>query len=529
MNKGSIRAWLNNANNNSRIPELIIGLLVFALGITVRVNFVAGSNYPLNDGGFFFKMTEELVNNRFVIPKYTLYNHSEIPFAYPPLAFYLIGITNYLSGISLLALFRYFPLVISCLSIPVFYILTERFFEEKTYRLLAVYIFATLPRSFEWFVMGGGATRSLGLFFAMLSMYFLWSSFLENKFSSKVVWGAIFSALTILSHPVTALFLVFSVVVIYIYHFPVNIKILLTMAGLILITTFAWWGTVFFYHGLSPFIGASNTGHANWFELKNLITLNYGYENPYFLAIVSVLAILGLFSKRKKLPWTLGILCVLGYIVIPRGGVDLLTVYLSMLATIGFQVVTEAWNSSSNFKEKNNYPEELKSKHTRYLVGFLFIYLFLGAYTYKYIYNKSDLRLNGSNVRAMEWLRENVKESDSVLLIPPSEDNRYWWNDYISEWFPALSERESITTVQGYEWKPEVFADRILLYTSLRSCSLDYDCIKEWQKEYNKNSGYIYFDDLEKQDRLSKDFLNSGSYNVVYENEKVMILRFVDQ
>jgi len=157
------------------------------------------------------------------------------------------------------------------------------------------------------------------------------------------------------------------------------------------------------------------------------------------------------------------------------------------------------------------------------------IYLFLGAYTYKYIYNKSDLRLNGSNVRAMEWLRENVKESDSVLLIPPSEDNRYWWNDYISEWFPALSERESITTVQGYEWKPEVFADRILLYTSLRSCSLDYDCIKEWQKEYNKNSGYIYFDDLEKQDRLSKDFLNSGSYNVVYENEKVMILRFVDQ
>ena len=106
-----------------------------------------------------------------------------------------------------------------------------------------------------------------------------------------------------------------------------------------------------------------------------MITLNYGYENPYFLAIVSVLAILGFFSKRKKLPWTLGILCVLGYIVIPRGGVDLLTVYLSMLATIGFQVVTEAWNSSSNFKEKNNYPEELKSKHTRYLVGFLFIYL----------------------------------------------------------------------------------------------------------------------------------------------------------
>jgi len=529
MDNGSIKTWLNNANNNSKIPELIFGLLVFGLGITVRVNFVAGSQYPLNDGGFFYRMTEELVSNNFLLPKYSLYNHSDIPFAYPPLAFYLIGITNYLSGISLLSLFKYFPLVVSSLSIPVFYMLTERIFEEKTYRLLAVYIFATLPRSFEWFVMGGGATRSLGLFFAMLSLYFLWSSFQENKFSLKVVWGAIFSALTVLSHPVTSLFLVFSVVVIIIYHFPVDIKILISMAGLILITTSAWWGTVFFYHGFSPFIGASNTGHTNWLELKNLITLNYDYENPYFLAIVSILAILGMFSKRKKLHWTLGILCVLGYIVMPRGGVDLLTVYLSMLATIGFQVVTKAWNNSSKFKDKNNYPEELKSQRTRYLLGFLFIYLFLGAYTYKYVFNKSELRLNESNVLAMEWLRENVKESDAFLLIPPSEDNRYWWNDYISEWFPALSERESITTVQGYEWKPEVFAERVLLYTSLRSCSLDYNCIKEWQKEYKMNSDFIYFDDLKKHDKLSGDFLNSGSYRIIFENEKVMILRTVDQ
>jgi hypothetical protein len=529
MTNGRIRTWINSANNNPRMLELIFGFLVIALGIAVRVNFVTGSVYPLNDGGFFYRMTEELVNNNFLLPKYTLYNHSEIPFAYPPLAFYLVGITHRISGISLLSLFKYFPLIISCLTIPVYYLLTERFFESKIYRLLAVYLFATLPRSFEWFVMGGGVTRSLGFFFAILSIYFVWEVFQENRISVKIIWVTTFSALTILSHPVTSLFLLFSVIVIFIYHYPVKIKLVLGLAVLIIIATSPWWVTILKYHGISPFLEASNTGHMNWFEIKNLITQKYGYENPYFLSIVSVLAIFGLFSERKKISINLGILCVLGYVVIPRGGVDLLTLYLPLLATIGFQLVTEPWNKESFAGGGNKFPSEIESINTRTLLVFIFVYVLLGAYTYKFVYNKAELRLNESNFLAMEYLRDNTRETDTVLLIPQSAENRYWWNDFISEWLPALSERESITTVQGYEWKPNEFEERILLYTSLRNCNAEYDCIKMWQRDYKMNPDYIYLDDLTILKNLSEDILDSMSYSITFENENVMILENINR
>jgi hypothetical protein len=28
----------------------------------------------------------------------------------------------------------------------------------------------------------------------------------------------------------------------------------------------------------------------------------------------------------------------------------------------------------------------------------------------------------------------------------------YWFSDQVSEWFPALANRASVATVQGYEW-----------------------------------------------------------------------------
>jgi len=524
-----IRTWMNIKNTQSRTLEITLGLLVLVLGVLVRFKFVSGSNYPYNDGGLFYRMTEELVKNRFLLPKYTLYNRAEIPFAYPPLAFYLIGSIHKLFGVSLLVLFKYFPLIISFLIIPTFYFLTKIFFEEKIYRLLAVYLFVTLPRSFEWFVMGGGVTRSLGFLFAMLSVYFLWEAFQENKFNSDFVWGTVFSALTILSHPLTSLFLAFSLIVIYLYHFPVNIKFVFVMAGVILITTSPWWGTVIKFHGISPFIGASNTGSLDWFELKNLITQNYGYENPYFLAVVSMLAIFGLFSKRKKLSMTLGILCVVGYFVIPRGGTDYLTAYLPLLAVLGFQVVTDGWNKESSSNIGNNFPDVLSSKRSRILLIFIFAYVFLGAYTYKFVYNKLNLRLNESNVQAMAWLKDNSIETDTVISIPPNRENRFWWNDYISEWLPALSERESKTTVQGFEWKPASFDERIFVYSSLRNCDLDFTCIMDWQNENAIYVNYIYLDNLVEYKKLSEDILESGFYSAVFENDNVMILEKIDQ
>jgi len=528
MKNNRIKEIFEEANANPKIFEIIFGLLVLVVGVSVRINFVSGSSYPMNDGGFFFTMTEELIENGFRLPKFTSYNFSDIPFAYPPLAFYIVGIINKLSGISLLSLFRYFPLVISCLTIPAYYLLTGHFFKDKIYRLLTVYLFVTLPRSFEWFVMGGGITRSVGFLFAILAIYFIWNSLEEDKFGPNLTWGAVFSGLTILSHPVTSLFLVFSVIVIYLYNYPFIIKNGILLVFMIIGITSPWWITILGFHGISPYIGASNTGHLNWFEIKNLITLNFGYENQYFLSVVSLLAILGMFSKRKKMSLLLTIIWILGYFAIPRGGIDLLTAFLPALAVLGFEVVTNPWNKEERTEGGGNFPLQIGSKRTRTLLFFFILYLFLGAYTYKYVNNKFELRLDRNNVMAMEWLKENTKETDSVLLVPTFNENRYWWNDYISEWFPALSARKNVTTVQGYEWIPAKFDERILMYTSLRSCGLDYHCIQEWQLEFHIEVDYIYLDNLNNQGSLAENLLDTNVYSIDYENENVMIISEIE-
>jgi hypothetical protein len=52
---------------------------------------------------------------------------------------------------------------------------------------------------------------------------------------------------------------------------------------------------------------------------------------------------------------------------------------------------------------------------------------------------------------AMEWVREHTPADSRFLVISSSW---LWARDQTGEWFPALAERTSLTTVQGREWVP---------------------------------------------------------------------------
>ncbi|HLI28429.1 MAG TPA: hypothetical protein VKZ60_15265, partial [Chloroflexota bacterium] len=68
---------------------MLLGALLPALAL--RVGAVLGADFPLNDGGLFYAMTEDLRGAGFTLPWYTSYNAERIPYAYPPLGFYLAG------------------------------------------------------------------------------------------------------------------------------------------------------------------------------------------------------------------------------------------------------------------------------------------------------------------------------------------------------------------------------------------------------------------------------------------------------
>src|SRR5688500_18856872 len=85
----------------------------------------------------------------------TSYNDLGIPFAYPPLGFYLAGVVTAATGIDLIELFRWLPLLLSVACVPAFALLAKELVEPRAARA-ATYAYALVPASFAWQIMGGG-------------------------------------------------------------------------------------------------------------------------------------------------------------------------------------------------------------------------------------------------------------------------------------------------------------------------------------------------------------------------------------
>jgi hypothetical protein len=102
------------------VTLFVVYFAVFFGGV-VRYYSVLLSHFPLNDGGLFYTMTQDILDHDFSIPVYTSYNGNVIPFGYPPFAFYLLALIQAFSILTLLINFvfslRFFAHSVSLRSI----------------------------------------------------------------------------------------------------------------------------------------------------------------------------------------------------------------------------------------------------------------------------------------------------------------------------------------------------------------------------------------------------------------------------
>ena len=90
-------------------------------GAVVRFWPVITNGFPLNDGGMFYIMIRDLKANHYLLPEFTTYNFADIPFAYPPLGFYIAASLSDLLPVSELGVLLWLPALVNTLSILVFY------------------------------------------------------------------------------------------------------------------------------------------------------------------------------------------------------------------------------------------------------------------------------------------------------------------------------------------------------------------------------------------------------------------------
>lgn len=510
--------------------------LAIGLGVLVRVYQVERTAFPLNDGGLFFSMTRDLEASNFRIPAFTTYNGGHIPFAYPPLGFYLAAILDRLTPLSLTEIFRFLPLVATSLTLLAVLKLARTMLKDDIAVIAAVFAFACVPRSFIWLLMGGGITRAFGMLFAIFALEQVYRLY-HDRDSRRLIPAALLSAATVLSHLETGWFLAFSIAVFWVVlgHNRHGFKMSALLAGSVLALTAPWWGSVIGYHGLRPFLDANGSGgtfftnpddrHIAIESIKHLTATS----EPYF-PLIGALGVVGVAiaaaTGRYLVPlwWlTIFVLDIRSFATFSAVPVALMTgITVSELIVPALQRGAARMNANNRLNRFLSRPRTFGLAIPALAVLMLAIYyVSSGAFVHDPRSESATLvSLAPEEIDVMHWAAAETGSDDRFVVIPSTP----WETAKEAEWFPAMADRTSLATVQGSEWLPNhEFDRRIWEHNWLWGCgNATTACLTSWIRASGLDFTYLWLPGSGGRsccDRLLTSILEDPAYITVYTND----------
>ena len=418
----------------------LILLLAVLLGAFMRFNPTLLAGFPVNDGGMFAAMVEDLKASRYLLPAFTTYNALDIPFAYPPVGFYLGALTSDLFNIPAVEALRWVPAFFASLSVPAFSLLAVRLLKNRYDAAVSTLFFALMPRTFFWFVMGGSLTRSPGQFFMLLALATVVRLYKENR-RADILWAGLFSGLAVLSHPEAAVHTAVSAVFLWLMLSRKRLAFIqsIGVAAVVLAVTAPWWAAVIHYHGMTPLLNAWATGQKS---LAGFHLIFFAFTEEPYATVIAVLGLIGIAHRLLRRDYLLPLWMALPFFVEGRSAPGLAAIPLAMLAAVGLvNVVVAATRQPAGSEAEPVSPGERNI--------FIYLVLYLIFSTYQFGYQLSGAKLYQADREAMGWVRENTSDDSRFLVLTGTTSVAC---DAVLEWFPALTGRQSILTVQGREW-----------------------------------------------------------------------------
>ncbi|MBI1795140.1 MAG: hypothetical protein HYR70_13265 [Chloroflexi bacterium] len=468
-------------NKLRRLTQEEIGILIAMLatifGGWVRLFAPAIAGFPINDGGLFYVMMRAVRENNFQLPAYVQYNGLNIPFAYPPFGFYAGAFLSSVLSISAIEILRWLPAAVLVATIPAFYSLAKNILNSSFKAGIAALIFAFTPRAMLWPIMGGGLTRSFGFLFLLLTLTNVYLLF--TKGHKKYLWLTIFfSALTVLTHPEAAVQTIGFGLLFWIFKGRNKIGTLHALyVGLatIALTAF-WWIPLLLRFGPRPILAAAQTGFNS--ALAILFPILAVLTDEPLMTLIAVLGLIGFIMRLAQKNYLLPAAYILPFIVEPRSAATYATIPFAMLA--GVALADLILPSLSN----------INRRAAPALMLFIGFYLLGSAFYF-------DTQLAGSTVppadrEAFDWIKANTPQ-DSRFLVLTGENELFC--DGVSEWFPALTSRLSLTTVQGTEWLRGRFAAAASTQSTIQNCLSGTDalnCVEQTARQAGIQYDYVY-------------------------------------
>ena len=430
------------AEHASRLSasRLDVALLVAcaAAVLAIRVQLLLSTEFPLNDGGLFLAFVQAIAREFPGIPSHVAYNGLDIPFAYPPLSFWLAAL-GVRGGLDALTLVHLLPILMNVAYVLLFALLLLRTGHSPLFTAIALLVFGTTFRSYEWLVMGGGLSRGLGSLFLLLTLLTVMRDWRQpgaarwsvprllvagvcvgGAVASHLEWGilaALSSLLCLaLARPGWAGFVRAS--------FIVGITSLIVVAP--------WLLRVYTVHGFEPFAAAAGTGQ--WSSYVFLGSVKAIARTSNFILPFVVVGIVSAFRGRD-LFWLLFMGVAL--LLTPRTGETPMVLSLGVLAAGGFLtclVMLRQWAGGNARKV---------------LAGFVLFGVMLTALRTTDATRRDEnfVALAPELRSAMSWVAtRHAGERFAVLKEAP------WHYNASAEWFPVLAGAVNVTTSQGREW-----------------------------------------------------------------------------
>jgi hypothetical protein len=494
-----------------RRTDTVALIAVTLLGLALRGLPALVHEWPVRDGGLFWQMTGELVASDLRLPAFTGYNHAAIPFAYPPLAFYIAAVLELATPLPRELVFRVIPITFATLAVPGVALIARELLPTSRQAVVAAGLYAVIPTAFQIHVTGGGLPRSMAFLLALLA---IWSGFrlLRLRQMRHVVLTGVLAGLAAMTHPQSTVAIAIALGAALIAWFSVRRTLLLVAAaGISLICAAPWIAVVVERHGFEPFVAAVAVPR------RDIVSSVVGYLFV-FLAATPMIAVLDLFGHVRELArthfqlviWRVGVF-----------GLDLRyspvigAVPVALLATVG---LAHAGPIAAALI-KGNAGRAGDVVVTIATLGLAVAVVLPGARLTVDLASPGGA-LSRADRAALEWVRANTEPGTEFLVLHGTQP---WGSDDVAEWFPALTDRVSVATKQGYEWIG-LLVSRSAADDELRLCQPDdLTCVERWLERHAVGGGVgLYLTGSESSGgrccgTLMDQVRASGRYVVVHE------------
>ncbi len=549
-----------------RYAAIVLLILALVLGAVARFNIVQ-PDFPFNDGAMFLQMTEELKAANYALPWFTRYNFLDIPYAYPPFGFYLAALLSDVLPVTPLELVRLLPVIFNLLTIPAVYLLGRNFFKSRSAAAFGALVFAVNASSYEWFIMGGGLTRASGYLFAILAVDQVYKMYTRRK-PRYIVTATLLSALSILSHAQMGQFALVGAAVAFVFFGlnGVGLRYSIAVVAGVAALVAPWFLTVLSRHGLEPFRNAVSVASPGLDSLdvpySTRMDLYLGLGTPTglvgpaslytnFIPIIGLLKLVFDWPPMPALPqalrarvrWLLRLIFhprmflpvwwTVNLVAASRGAPARAGVFVGLAAAVAvFEVLWPALRTVISAQRRRDQPLRFSRWQALRVGAFIVLSAVLSAAVITSPRNFTQVpvayrfySVDAADRAAMQWVADYTLPTCRFALVGIG---KWWGRDAVDEWFPYLTGRQSLITVQGSEWLADPSQDDMEFRRALADRCVDSDaaCLDEFERRSGQTFTHVWIDSNARNpmpNGLRRALSQSPDYTLLYNHDGIMI------